>query len=209
MSKLVKERHKFIHPKIDRVIWCSKYRTSVPDLIENEVEPFVGPPSQELIDRLTNEKIPTILVLDDLAREAYSSSEVSTLFLSGRHASLSLILLTNNFFSKEKFTREISINCSHIILMSNSRDNSFLVPLSHQVDPINSRRLTSVFLSHCNKPFSYLLCDFSNHIPQSLKYRANIFDDMPHVLLSESQVEELKYQENQPHTIHIEVVDQQ
>lgn len=92
--------------------------------------------------------------------------------------------------------------------MSNSRDNSFLVPLSHQVDPLNSRRLTSVFLSHCNQPFNYLLCDFSNHIPQSLRYRTNIFDDTPQIFLTEKQIDEVKREQNHIHDIKIEIIDE-
>lgn len=56
-------------------------------------------------------------------KENGSDSSIYDLFcIDSHHRSISVFLMTQNLFPKEKNARAISLNCDYIILMNNPRD---------------------------------------------------------------------------------------
>ena len=116
-----------------------------------------------------------LFVLDDCFIEASDNKFVTQAFTAGRHSKISVIFITQNIFHSGKFSRSISLNCSHYILMR-TRDIGQIEVIGRQ---LFGRKKTSDFaeiykraLSY-NK-FGYLLVDFGPNTPEELQLRTNI-----------------------------------
>lgn len=192
ISQIIKNRDFAIKPSIKKIIWCTKYVKSIPKEIKMDVEAFTGLPTSELIENIHNSGLNSLLVVDDLSKEALSSSEIASIFTTGRHVNLSIVLLVQNFFNKEKFSRDISLNANYIIIMSNNRDASSILPLSYQLNPLHPRQLAEIYFKYCHEAFKYILIDISTHIPSIFRYRSSLFDDPEEIFISESQLDKLK-----------------
>jgi hypothetical protein len=122
----------------------------------------------------------SLIVLDDLYE--LIDKECLALFTKhSHHRGLSIIFLTQAFFNKNKFTREITLNCSHIIWFKNPRDKKNIQYLSYQVFPGKGNFLLNVF-EHCTKePYSFLLIDLSAECPDENRVVSRIFDQYPTV----------------------------
>lgn len=116
-----------------------------------------------------------LFVLDDCFIEACDNKFVTQAFTAGRHSNISVIFITQNVFHSGKFSRSISLNCSHYILMRN-RDIGQIEMLGRQ---LYGKRKGPDFagiykraLSH-NK-YGYLLVDLGPNTPEELQLRTNI-----------------------------------
>lgn len=124
VSKIIQHRDSLLSAKVDKVIYCAKYNTSIPEVIRNdEILTFhPGVPSEEMTRNDSNQHI--LFVLDDLLDTAFSSGVVSNMYTSGRHRNLSVILLSQNLFPRSSNSRNISLNCNYIVVFRNLRDSS-------------------------------------------------------------------------------------
>ena len=76
--------------------------------------------SNEILNPFDYEHLGNILfILDDCFVEAVENKNVVDSFTKGRHKSISNIFITQNMFFTGKHARNISLNCSHYILMRN------------------------------------------------------------------------------------------
>lgn len=192
VSQIIKNKDQCFTPQIQRVIYCTKYIKSIPKEIKNDVEAFSGIPTQNLIENLQTSTQNALIVIDDLAHEALSNQDIQSLFTTGRHVGLSVILLLQNFYNKEKFSRDVTLNSNYIIIMNNNRDASSIMPLSFQLSPLQPRSMANIYFKECVEPFSYILIDISTHIPSILKYRTSLFDGFEKVFLTSKQLERLR-----------------
>jgi len=127
----------------------------------------------DVIDDL-NSEISNLMIFDD---NIYITNDklMSDLFTKlSHHKNVTVILMLQNLFPKTRYSRDISINSSYILLMHNPRESSQIKRLSEQIDGTK-------FIYDCykdattNKPYSYLVLDFNQETPEHLRVRSNLF----------------------------------
>ena len=118
----------------------------------------------------------TLLILDDLMREADDSvSDNFTKF--SHHRNISVVFLTQNMFFKSAHSRTMSINTHYLIVFKNPRDALQIATLGRQMYPGKSKFLVEAFKQATDKPHGYLLMDYKSNTPDIIRLRSNIFDD--------------------------------
>ena len=124
-----------------------------------------------------NPQLNNLIILDDNMHQVSNNLLISDLFTKiSHHCNITVILLVQNLFPKSKYMRDISINSTYLILMSNPRDKLQIKTLSSQIDGSGILFIYEAFLDATqNKPFSYLFLDFDQHTPEELRVRAGIF----------------------------------
>lgn len=119
-----------------------------------------------------------LLIFDD---NIYVTNDrlMSDLFTKlSHHKNITVILLIQNLFPRTKYSRDISLNSTYIILMANNRDRTQISRLSYQIDGTK-------FIYNCykdntnNKPYSYLLLDFHPDTPENFRVRSSLFQNEP------------------------------
>jgi hypothetical protein len=74
-------------------------------------------------DSFIDTRYPSLIVIDDLTRDATNSEDVCELFVEGsHHRNTSVACILQKSFSKGKENRTMSINAQYIVLFKNSRD---------------------------------------------------------------------------------------
>jgi hypothetical protein len=76
-------------------------------------------------DSFIDTRYPSVIVIDDLMRDATNSKDVCELFVDGsNHRNISVTCILHNGFSKGKENRTMSINTQYIVLFKNPRDQT-------------------------------------------------------------------------------------
>lgn len=178
-------------PAPDRILIFCRYPDTVPKEIADDVEVFNGLPTREIIESL-NPSEHSLLIIDDLAKEAFASLDIANLYISGRHSNVSTIIITNILFSKERYAREISVNTNLFIIMSNPRDSSSIYALSYQLNPQNPRHVANMYFNYVQEPYAYLIIDLNPKTPLIFRYRNGILSETPEIFITETQCEGLE-----------------
>jgi hypothetical protein len=106
----------------ENIVWCHS-ENNAPHHLQN-VSFVKGVPEFE-----NTEKMPTLIVLDDLMDSAYST-KVSELFTKrSHHRNISLVLITQNLFNQGPSSRDICLNGKCIVVFKNPRDKTQIVHL--------------------------------------------------------------------------------
>lgn len=96
------------------------------------------------------------------------------MFTQGRNRNISTILITQNLFPQFPKARNISLNANYIIVFRNLRDAASINHLARQVCPSNSKSFRDMFINNINKPYSYLLLDFTPTTPDIFRFKSDI-----------------------------------
>lgn len=154
------------HPM--KVIWC--YSIWQPCYENNGFSMIKGLPDDDQLEAISK----SVLVIDDMMDEA--DEFVSKMFTKYcHHRSISCIFITQNLFSRSKFSRNISLNANYIVIMKSNRDKAQICCLARQIFPNFPRFLISSYEDATRMPFSYLLIDFTPTIAADIRVRAQIF----------------------------------
>ena len=122
---------------------------------------------------------PVLLVIDDLMNKVGDS--VVNLFTNGfHHRNVSVVLMVQNLFYKNKHVKAISLNAHYIVLFKNPRDASQFSSLARQIYPNNSNFAVEAYKDATQEPFSYLMLDFRPEQDDHLRLRTNIFPRETH-----------------------------
>lgn len=188
LSEILSERDKYFDKEIHKIIYCAKYRTSIPHKLQNDKSIIFheGVPTNEMIENEGGDHI--LFCLDDLLESAFASDIVSQMFTTGRNINISVILLTQNLFPRYKNSRNISLNANYLIIFRNLRDASSISHLARQVCPSQSKAFSDLFINNINKPYSYLLLDFTPTTPDVFRYRENILSECPTIYVDEAEL---------------------
>lgn len=116
----------------------------------------------------------SIVILDDFGQEI-NRDIVSIYTVLAHHTSSSVVLLTQNIFSKNPLFRELSLNANNIVLFKNPRDSTQISHIARQFAPGNSKYIIEAFREATKKAYTYLLFDLSQKCPEELRIRSNIF----------------------------------
>lgn len=119
---------------------------------------------------------PLIVIIDDMMSEGSGSIAISNLFTKkSHHQSITALFLTQNIFHKNKYSRDISLNCSYIVLFKTIRGKSQLNTFFQQMYPDSWRQLQRIYKEVTLKPYSYLFIDLTQRTPDLLRFRTDIF----------------------------------
>jgi hypothetical protein len=166
--KLINEASEQITPPPQKIIYCyGEYQSMF-----NEY-PYIhfheGLPDASDLDG----KQRTLLIIDDLMKEADDGVEKIFTKLS-HHRNISVIFLTQNLFYKKQ--RTMSLNTQYMIVFKNPRDAMQIATLGRQMYPTKSKFLVEAFKDATTKPHGYLLIDLHPTTLEKYRIRTNIFE---------------------------------
>lgn len=174
--KFLKNLSNIVNTDIHEIIYCAP-EASYPDLsgCTTPVRFLDYLPTVELFQ----DKMPRLVIIDDLMRE--SDESVVDLFTKhSHHLNASVIFICQNIFYKGKGQRDISLNSHYIVVYKNPRDRVQFSTLARQVSPHNLPFMKEIFEDATAEPYGYLLMDLTQTTPDHLRYRTKIFpDDKP------------------------------
>lgn len=162
-----------ITPSIERIVWFyGEYQDSLKRL----------PVNVELQDSLDvtnmNPSKPTLIIIDDMMCEVGNDKTVTKLFTRGtHHRNMSVIIILQNLFYKDKEIRTISLNTHYFFIFKNPRDISQIINLAKQIAPGNTKYVQSAYQQATSVPHGYLMLDFKQKTPEYLRLRTGILPD--------------------------------
>ena len=192
VADLMKHREKVFDKKIEKIIYCAKFKTSIPSSLKDDsIMTFhEGCPTEEMLENVGGKIV--FFIIDDLLESCFSSTIISQLFTQGRNRGISTCLLSQNLFPQYARARNISLNSNYLVVFRNHRDSSSINNLSRQVQPLNSKAFSDMFINSVEKPYSYLFLDFSPNTPQAFRFSQDIFKDNHIIYAIDDEIEKLK-----------------
>lgn len=165
-------------PVPEEVVWCYSEWQPGYNQLKGLVTRFIeGLPDVEQLQSGVKKR--RLVVLDDLMAE--TDERVTKLFTKGsHHRSLSVMLIVQNLFGKNKEQRTISLNSHYIVLFKNPRDASQITHLGKQMFPGKLKYIQESFKDATSQPHGYLLLDLRQETPDHLRLRTRIFPSREH-----------------------------
>lgn len=166
----------------EKIIYCySTWQTGYETFsdISPSVEFNKGLPD---IDNLNpNER--NLVILDDLMKECEEDSTVQKLFtIDSHHRNISVFFITQNIFSKGKFTRTLNLNSHYLILFNNPRDKLQINTLARQMFPGKVNFFMEAFEDAASKPHGYLLIDLKQSTEGRNRIQTGITPDEQRII---------------------------
>lgn len=125
---------------------------------------------------------PEWIIIDDLMIEAGNSKLISEMFTKGsHHRNLSVILILQNFFSRGKEMRNITLNAQYLVLFKNPRDQTIVTNIARQMLPGKTKKLQAIYEDATRKPFSYLFLDLKPDTPMETRFLTNVVDEEDYI----------------------------
>lgn len=146
----------------------------------SELRPIVNQwenvlPTIELLKKLTDDHKHgngTLVIIDDFVN--HLDEEIAELFTVLSHANnISVILMTQNLFSKNKFFRTVSLNSMYLTLFKNPRDGRQIATFAQQISPHSINWVVDAFHECTKAPYSYLTFDSHQATPTVARLRSN------------------------------------
>lgn len=193
LAEIIKRREESIAPPPEKILYFVRFAHSVPEEIRELVEIHTGLPTKDQIENTDRKRV--LIVLDDLQNEAMKSPIIISAFQTSRHSNISIIFLMQNLFARAARSRDITLNCTHIIIFFNPRDQGSTVFLGRQVDYLHPMILPGAFFNYIDSAYKYLLVDVSPLTPQHLRYRSEIFSPGVEIFVSNAIAEKIRNNE--------------
>lgn len=169
--KFLENYKNLISKSINHVMYCyGVFDKQIMGLENLGIEIFQGLPSEDI---LKNKAKPLLLILDDLMIDA-KSKYLEMLFTRGtHHYDISVIFITQNFFSKEiKVARN---NAHYLVLLRNPSGELQIRNLGIQIFPRKLDYFLEAYKSATKASFGYLLIDIHPSSSELMRLRTNIF----------------------------------
>jgi len=180
-SELVKKIIKKYHHKFNDIIICGIAEHSL------QKDPHIGRKLSvypHIINPLSEvnmfDKGNILYILDDIFLEAVENKHVVDAFTKGRHLNISTIFITQNLFFSGKYARNISLNCSHYILLK-QRDLNQVQCLGRQLYGSSKAKEFVEIYKKClqYQSYGYLLVDLGIKCSEDYQFRTNIVGEPP------------------------------
>lgn len=158
-----------IQPRPQKInYYFSEYQTAFER--HPEINFCHGLPSPTELEQMQD----TILVVDDSMQQI--DENILNVFTRGsHHRNISIILILQNLFHKNRFLRTISLNAQYIILMRNVRDATQIQQLARQIYPQDAKFLIDAYIKSTRRPYGYLVIDLKTDQDDSLRVRTKVF----------------------------------
>lgn len=160
IQQILKYQDILISPPIKKIFYCySVWQPKFDEMKQsiNNLEFFQGIKSLEELNAFEN----NLIILDDLMQDCENSDCIAHLFtVDSHHRNCSVFFLSQNLFSRGKYMRTISLNCSYLIIFKNPRDKSQIGVLARQMFPDQIPFFMEAYSDAVeNKSHSYLFLD--------------------------------------------------
>ncbi|CAF1015597.1 unnamed protein product [Brachionus calyciflorus] len=147
-----------IYPKI-------KFKQGLPDI--DEINPSLN----------------NLVILDDLMKECEEDQSIQKLFtIDSHHKNISVFFITQNIFSKGKFTRTLNLNSHYLILFNNPRDKLQINTIARQMFPGKINFFIEAFKDASSKPHCYLLIDLKQSTNNRDRIQTGITPDEQRII---------------------------
>ena len=176
--KLLADRNKLVHKPPKRIIWSYTVDQPLHKELKHkmpEIEFVYGLP-EDILDKI-NPSEGSFLILDD-AMFSQQRKEVAELFIKGaHHYKLGLIMITQQIFGRQRYSRTISTNVSNIVLMKQRADLVGVDILGRQLFPKSANFFMQVYSDATKSAFSYLFITLKPDFEEDLRLLTGVFAD--------------------------------
>lgn len=160
IQQILLHQEALISPVPHRIFYCYSVWQSKFDELKLQIknlEFYEGIKSLEELNIYES----NLIILDDLLQECENNDCISHLFtVDSHHRNCSVFFLVQNLFSRGKFMRTISLNCSYLIIFKNPRDKSQISVLGRQMFPDKFHFFMEAYTDAVeNRSHSYLFLD--------------------------------------------------
>lgn len=129
-----------------------------------------GLPTMDTIEEINK---PTLFIIDDGMSKL--DQAVSDIFLMySHHRDVSVILLLQNYYNKNKHMRDINTNTNYVIFMKNPRNKLAVSHLAKESFPHQYKYVMESYNDATKDPYSYLLFNFSQEASDEMRLIAQI-----------------------------------
>lgn len=115
----------------------------------------------------------SVVIIDDFANDL-NSDTLKIITTQVHHKNCVVIILTQNIFCKNPVFREISLNCTYVVLYKNPRDASQISCFAKQFSPGAGDWVIKAYEDATQYPHSYLLFDTHQQTMTALRVRSHV-----------------------------------
>jgi hypothetical protein len=189
IMNLIINKHRLISQPIDNIIVCYGSWQPIYEQLAKQVPAETKLEFREGLnfdipsDSLNGTR-PTLILIDDLYMDAFSSRSVLEAVTKDlHHSATSMIIISQSIFPKTKLSKAITDNASYYLLTNNSRDKTAVRILGQQIFPNKYAALMNAFEHATSSPFGHLLIDLTVQCIDQYRLRSKILDRHPVVYL--------------------------
>ena len=159
IKEILKYKDILILPSPTKIVYCYKaWQPTYNEIKSNNSSIIFHEGIYDLQKFKSSEN--NLIILDDLMKECTNDPEILSLFTVGtHHTNTSVFFLTQNIFSKGKFSRDLSLNSNYIINFKNPRDQLQMQVLARQMFGNKSKYLLESYEDATKNPYGYLFLD--------------------------------------------------
>lgn len=183
---ILENRNGILHADFDKVIYIRGVETPHEYRLRNRFGEnlfvFNSIPKKEVLIPLCKTEENTILIIEDLDDEAFSSGLVAKFYTAfSHHYCTSCFISSQNIFRSGQEKQTLFRNSTHLVIFKSDLDQSLIRLLSRKVYPKNPRALVALFDDLTQEPFSYL--SIWSDCPPELKFRTDITKECQRVFV--------------------------
>ena len=149
-------------PSPDRIWWCYDVYQPLYGTVDR-VEFVQGLADFDTLDPAENQLIIINDQMDDVNKRV---ANLFTKYL--HHRNLSVMLIVQNLFNRNKYHRSIRLNTHYMVLFKNPRDMSQIMALAQQMNPRRTHFFLEAFARATAKPHGYTVIDMKQDTPDIL-----------------------------------------
>ncbi|GFQ69827.1 uncharacterized protein TNCT_62541 [Trichonephila clavata] len=159
--------HKAHDYEFRNIIWC--YKVFQQWFAEAKGIKFV----QGLPEKFQSE---SLVIIDDLMNDL--NEKIAELFtITAHHSRISVILILQNLFPRNKVMRDVSLNAQYITLFKNNRDVGQIQCFARQVYGNKAASFMDAYKKSTQGNFNYLLVDLHPRTNERFRLRVSVFPD--------------------------------
>lgn len=164
-----------------KIVYCYLEDQGVVEDMESTLPNFStyrGLPSREELREWSTDSPHTVVVLDDMIHLVTKSADALHLFQTMvSHPNVTAFLLSQNLYPPGIYAKSILLNCQHVVLFKNVRDNRQIITFGSQVFTGRSKFWMDAYAKAVQRPYGYILVDLTNLCPEERRLRTNILPE--------------------------------
>lgn len=161
-----------------KIVYCYLEDQPIVDDMQSSLPDFStyrGLPSREELREWSMNSPHTVVVLDDMIHLVTKSADALHLFQTMvSHANVTAFLLSQNLYPPGVYAKSILLNCQHVVLFKNVRDNRQIITFGSQVFTGRSKFWMDAYAKAVRRPYGYILIDLTNHCQEDRRLRTNV-----------------------------------
>lgn len=164
-----------------KIVYCYLEDQPVVENMQATLPDFTtyrGLPSREEVRDWCVDSPHTVVILDDMIHLATKSPDALHLFQTMvSHGNVTAFLLSQNLYPPEVYAKSILLNCQHVVLFKNVRDNRQIITFGSQVFTGRSKFWMDAYAKAVRRPYGYILVDLTNACPEDRRMCTNVLPE--------------------------------